>query len=290
MPEDKNNKLQVINNTLTQLIKDKISAMPKDFNQTRFIQNCMSVLQDTKDIESVEPRSIARCMIKGAFLGLDFFNKECYPIPYNKKVGKEWIKELNFQTDYKGEKKIVKKYSINPVSDIYAKLVRKDDKFEEYVKDGKQTINFEPNSFSDKDVIGTFAVVLFADGSMMYETMSVKEIGEVKTGYAKTDANGKFSKAWENSYGEMCKKTVLRRLCKHIEVEFDSIEQKKTWDESSEMEVKDKRTKQVAASSLDGPVVEAEVVEVEKGVISEDSLVEEQEAPIDEGKSTYSCG
>ncbi|MCC5429145.1 recombinase RecT, partial [Clostridium botulinum] len=40
------------------------------------------------------------------------------------------------------------------------------------------------------------------------------------------------------TYGEMCKKTVLRRLCKLIELDFDSIEQQKTYEETSDFEVK----------------------------------------------------
>ena len=44
--------------------------------------------------------------------------------------------------------------------------------------------------------------------------------------------------AWTKSFGEMAKKTVLRRLCKHIELDFDSIEQGKVWEETSDMEFK----------------------------------------------------
>ena len=69
--------LQESYNTLNKLITSKLDAMPQGFNQTRFLQNCMTVLQDTKDIEKCQPLSIARTLLKGAFLGLDFFQKEC---------------------------------------------------------------------------------------------------------------------------------------------------------------------------------------------------------------------
>ena len=85
-----------------------------------------------------------------------------------------------FQTDYKGEIKLAKKYSINPVKDIYAKLVREGDDFEEYIKDGHQTINFKPKSFNNGEIIGAFAVCLFQDGGMIYEAMSKEEIEEVE--------------------------------------------------------------------------------------------------------------
>src|SRR3712207_3606123 len=123
-----NNKELVLKRThkdLIKLLQSKEEALPKDFNQTRFLQNCMTVLQDAKNIENCNPTSVARTMLKGAFLGLDFFNKECYAIPYGN--------SLNFQTDYKGEIKLAKKYSINPIKDIYAKTVREGDLFEEEI-------------------------------------------------------------------------------------------------------------------------------------------------------------
>lgn len=219
-----NNHLSVVYSSLQNLLESKIQALPKGFNQTRFLQNCMAVLQDTKGIEKVEPKTIARTMLKGAFLGLDFFNRECYAIPYGN--------QLNFQTDYKGEIKLAKKYSINPIKDIYAKLVREGDEFQEEIIDGKQTITFRPKSFNNGVILGAFAVALFKDGSMMYETMSVEEIEHVRKTFSKQSGG----KAWTDSTGEMYKKTVLRRLCKLIELDFDTIEQKQAFDEGSGME------------------------------------------------------
>lgn len=239
--------LKTTHENLLKLLTSKKSALPTDFNQTRFIQNCMVVLQDTKDIEKVEPVSVARTMLKGAFLGLDFFNKECYAIAYGN--------TLQFQTDYKGEKKIVKKYSINPITDIYAKLVREGDIFEESIVNGKQTINFVPLPFNNEEIIGVFAVALFKDNAIMYETMSTEDINKVRADYSK-QAGGK---AWIKSWGEMAKKTVLRRLCKHIEIDFDTIEQQKTWDASGDCDFS-KQT-HIPASSLDN-VIEVEVKQV----------------------------
>ncbi len=225
------NQLTVVHNNLQKLLESKAEALPQGFNQTRFLQNCMTVLQDTKGIEKVDPRTIARTMLKGAFLGLDFFNRECYAIPYGN--------TLQFQTDYKGEIKLAKKYSINPIKDIYAKLVREGDEFQEEIIDGKQTITFKPKAFNTGTVLGAFAVVLFKDGSMMYETMSVEEMEQVREKYSKAKNSG----AWINSTGEMYKKTVLRRLCKLIELDFDSIEQKQAFEEGSGMEFNNQEVK-----------------------------------------------
>lgn len=220
--------LIAIHTNLERLLVSKAQALPKNFNKTRFLQNCMAVLQDTRDIEKMNPVSVARTMLKGAFLGLDFFRKECYAIPYGN--------TLQFQTDYKGEIKLAKKYSKRKILDIYAKLVREGDHFVEKIVDGVQKIEFVPQPFSDKPIIGAFAVCYFRDGGMIYETMSVEELINVRNNYAKKTPKEEFSPAWRKSEGEMFKKTVLRRLTKMIDLEFTDVEIEKTYVETSDFE------------------------------------------------------
>ena len=93
-------------------------------------------------------------------------------------------------------------------------------------------MNFKPIPFSDNKIIGTFAVVLFKDGSMMYDTMTVAEIENTRKNYSKSPNN----KAWKNTPGEMYKKTVLRRLCKLIDLDFDNIEQQRAFQEGSDFD------------------------------------------------------
>lgn len=203
-----------------------IQALPEGFNKQRFILNCITVMKDNvRDFSGIDPVTVAAAFVEGAYLGLDFFNKECYAIPYGGKV--------NFQTDYKGEIKLAKRYSSNPIRDIYAKNVRKGDFFEEKIENGKQLINFKPQPFSDEEIIGTFAIVLYKDGSMAYDTMSVKEMENTRKVYSKA-AN---SKAWKNSPGEMYKKTVIRRLRKTIDLDFDNIEQQLAYDDGADFDL-----------------------------------------------------
>lgn len=239
--------LKTIHSNLQNLIDSKREAMPSNFNKTRFLQNCMTVLQDTKGIEQCEPTSVARTMLKGAFLGLDFFNKECYAIIYGGKV--------EFQTDYKGEVKLAKKYSVRPVKDIYAKLVREGDEFIEEINNGQQTVHFKPKPFNNGEILGAFAVVLFMDGGMGYEVMSREDIEATRKNYSK-QANGQ---AWTKSYGEMCKKTVLRRLCKNIELDFDTIEQAQAFEDASDMDF-NKEVKPAQQSPLN--IIEGEFEEI----------------------------
>lgn len=231
--------LALIHTSLENLLNQKLAALPRDFNKTRFLQNSMVVLQDTLDIDKCTPKSVARTMLHGAFLGLDFFQGECYAIPYNKNIGTKqkakWIKELRFQTDYKGEIKLIKKYSPEPIKNVFAKIVRKSDQFTESIVDGVQHFTYTPKSFSNEEITGVFAVCYFKDNSMLYETMSREEIESVREAYSKA----KDSKAWKNSWGEMAKKTVLRRLCKLVQLEFESIEAAQAFEEGGDSEFAD---------------------------------------------------
>jgi len=209
---------------LTDKLVSVESALPKDFNRERFVQNCLAVMNENPQFAKINSAQVVQGLLKGAYLGLDFLNRECYLIPYGNSV--------QFQTDYKGECKFIKRYAIRPVLDIYAKVVRDGDEFVEEIIDGHPSITFKPKAFSKADIIGAFAVVLFKDGGLLYETMSVDDIQSVRNNYSKASQ----SKAWKNSFDEMCKKTVLRRLCKHVETSFESVEAHGAWEDGSGMD------------------------------------------------------
>ena len=229
-----------IRDGLNSELMEHASALPQGFKKERFVLNALSVISDNaKSFSSINRQSIIMCLAKGAYLGLDFLNGECYAIPYGGVA--------NFQSDYKGEIKLAKKYSRKKITDIYAKNVRKGDFFEEVIANGHQSINFKPQPFSIEEIIGTFAVVLYEDGSMIYDTMSVEEIEHTRNTYSKA----KNSQAWKDSAGEMYKKTVLRRLLKLVDLEFDTKEQVEAFNEGSMMEFesnKQPRTMQTPAN------------------------------------------
>lgn len=250
------NYLAEIHSNLTSSLEQQVEALPGNFNKARFVQNCMTVLQEGRaDFSKCEPRTVVRTLLKGAFLGLDFFNGECYAIPYGGKV--------QFQTDYKGEKKICKKYSIRKIKDIYAKVVREGDLFEEKIVDGQQTVTFTPISFNNGAIRGAFAIVLYEDGGMEYETMSVEEIEQTRKDFSKAPN----SDAWKKSYSEMCKKTVLRRLCKHIELDFETVEMQKLFESESDFDVH-KKPETPKAPDVFAEVIDVDAEIVEEGVFS----------------------
>ena len=75
--------LNNIQDALMKQIAEKVGAMPEGFNKDRFILNCITLIRDMlkdkkkrENLDGISADSIALCMIKGAFLGLDFLSGE----------------------------------------------------------------------------------------------------------------------------------------------------------------------------------------------------------------------
>lgn len=231
-------------------------ALPKGFNKARFVQNCVALLNDNPQLQKYNRNQIVSGLLKGSYLGLDFYSKECYLVPYGN--------QLNYQTDYRGAKKLAKKYSIRPIKDIYAKLIREGDEFEEMILNGEPSFNFKPKFLNDGKIIGAFAVVLYQDGGIGYDVMSLSELENTRK-----HSKASNSPAWKDFTGEMYKKTVLHRLCKHIELDFENPTQRSLFTAGMEVEtdVAEQVRNDIESNSnkeefiIDDAIVEADVVQ-----------------------------
>lgn len=261
------------NSNFSIVLSDKLDsvsdALPKDFNKARFVQNALALVNENPNIAKYGQQKIMAGLLKGAYLGLDFYSKECYLVPYGN--------DLNYQTDYRGAKKLAKKYSIRPIKDIYAKLVHEGDLFEEKIIGGEQSFDFKPKPFNDGKIIGAFAVVLYTDGGMAYDTMSLADLENTRKA-----SKASNSPAWKNFTGEMYKKTVLHRLCKHIELDFENPTQQNMFLSGMEIETDQQKIaeNEIAenANSVDFPedvVVESKVVEESDGQVTMPEFMQE---------------
>ena len=105
---------------------------------------------------------------------------------------------------------------------------------------------------------------------MLYDTMSISEIENTRKTYSKIPN----SKAWKDSFGEMAKKTVLRRLCKMIDLNFDTAEANQAYEDGSDTDVKNASKKEKT---------EAHDVYAKGNVVADGEykeVAEEQEQPI----------
>jgi phage RecT family recombinase len=96
-------------------------------------------------------------------------------------------------------------------------IVRKGDDFQMEIKDNDVKVNFKPLPFNRSETIGAFAYVVFEDGTAIAETMNIDEL-ESSRKASKMGNSG----AWKNQPWEMQKKTVIKRLMKRVEIDFET--------------------------------------------------------------------
>lgn len=230
---------------LTEKLDSVADALPKDFNKTRFVQNCLALLNDDPEKYSkCKSTEIMAGLLKASYLGLDFYSRECYLVPYGNK--------LNYQTSYTGAMKLAKKYSSRPIKEIYAKLIHEGDAFEEVIENGKQSINFRPKFPHSDNVIGAFAVVAYKDGGIQYDVMTLDELENTRK-----HSKASNSPAWKDFTGEMYKKTVLKRLCKYIDLQFENPTQQTTFNDDLAIETDPQKLNEIQveaeANTIDFP-------------------------------------
>ena len=227
------------------------AAIPADLNKDRCVQNALALLNDNPGIGKYKQSQIIGGLMKGAYLGLDFFSKEAYLIPYGN--------QLQFQTDYKGERKLAMKYSTRPIKELYAEVVRKDDLFEEWVEDGIRHFRHTKKPFSDAEIVGAYAVCVYVDGGVAFDSMTRKALETTRS-----KSKAKNSMAWADFTSEMYKKTVLRRLCKQITIDFASPEATKAYQSEADMLSPEEQATQDIdeGANTDEFVVDGEAVEV----------------------------
>lgn len=242
---------------LTDALEGTRTALPANFNIPRFVQNSVALINGNDVLREFAKKygttQIKAGLLRGAYLNLDFLSQEAYLVPYGSK--------LQYQTSYTGSIKLAKKYSIRPIKEIYAELVREGDVFETAIVNGERTLSFSPKPFNDGAIIGAFAVCQFEDGGIQYDTMSLKDLENTRK-----HSKASNSPAWNGFTGEMYKKTVLKRLCKHIEIDFENAEQVRIYDEESAIETDPKeiaaRDIEENANTVDfADVIDAEVIE-----------------------------
>lgn len=221
---------------LTNMLTESKDALPTDLNITRFVTNAVALLNGNemlaKFAQTYGSGQIKAGLMRGAVLGLDALSKEYYLIPYSNK--------LEFMMDYRGAEKLVKKYSVKPVRSIVSNVVRAGDEFSLIDNGGKSSYRFVPIPFNDGAIIGAFAACIFTDGDMTIDMMSIKELENTRK-----HSKASNSMAWKDFAGEMYKKTVLHRLCKHIQIDFPSPNQREAWDDDVAINTKEEKTVEV---------------------------------------------
>lgn len=180
----------------------------------RILRAVFTSAQKTPDLWKCELESLYKAALLAAQAGLipDGVTQQAHLIPRknNKKGG---VLECNLQIGYRGYLTLCRRSG--DVDVIKATLVRSGDKYR-VLRGTDDRIEHEPlPNVADADgnprpITAVYAVATFKSGHKDFEDMDISEVEALRR---RAQANGP---AWETDYGEMVKKTVLRRLCKRL--------------------------------------------------------------------------
>lgn len=183
----------------------------------KYLLGIYNTIVNNDKLQSCDIDSIKNAAITSATLGVPVdANNYAYLIPYGNKV--------QLQMSYKGYVYIAKQDK--DVDNISAVLVYPEDQFSVDLGNNSMSHipNLESSSYGDESTIRfVYAIVRFRHStgrSQMFEVMTKKQVDEIRASSKAGAEKDKWGKPtiWEKHYGEMARKTAIKRLCKHAQL------------------------------------------------------------------------
>lgn len=213
-----------VGDQLEGMISRNLTAIPKGVNHDRLRLNAIMYINQDEKVKAValqQPARVAQILFNFIILGLDVFNKEAYIIPFGK--------ELQVIRDYKGEAKLAKMYSVEPIKNITARVVYEGDKYSFDIDDNFKH-EFDPfTSKKDKKMIGAYCTISYKNGDKMTEFINEDEINKIKAFSKSSSSQYSPWNTWEES---MWKKSVIRKALKLVPLDFGAPELNKAYTET----------------------------------------------------------
>lgn len=177
-----------------------IHALPKHIDKGRFTRVAMTTIAQNPKLLECNRASLFRSVMTCAQLGLlpDAVLGEAYMVPYKN--------DVTLQIGYKGLLKLARQSG--QISTVETGVIHSNDTFE-WEQGITSKFRIVPRLGERGDPIAVFAVIRYRDGGYETEVMTVEEVEAIRK-----RAPSANSPAWKESWGEMARKTVLRRILK----------------------------------------------------------------------------
>lgn len=179
-------------------------AAPAGYDVDRLISMAAHIVRGNEDLQ--HRASLVDALTRCAGSGLYLHGDEAYLVArYDKS---ERRKTANFEPGYRG---LIRIATTHPdVESVTATLVHEADEFSAEGGDSPRvTHRFNPFATDRGDVIGVYASAQFTSGRMVHEIMSRAEIDSIR-------ANAGTDYVWRSHFGEMARKSAVRRLTKYL--------------------------------------------------------------------------
>jgi len=184
-------------------------ALPRHLNADTMTRIALTCFRMNAKLAECHPASVFACVIQASQLGLrPGLLGECYLIPYKD--------QCTLQLGYQGLLELVRRSGL--VDSISAHLVHERDEFD--VQWGTEPgIKHRPYIDGDAGPVRlVYAVATLKGGGKHAELMTLHDIERIKARSQNVQNAARFGKKtpWDTDWGEMARKTALRRICKYL--------------------------------------------------------------------------
>lgn len=209
--------------TLKHLLDRQESAiqaiLPKHMTADRLIKTALVAVNKVPALLDCTPMSVLKATMEAAELGLDFTGNlgQAYLVPFNCKVQvngqpDRWEMQATFMPGYRGLITLARRSG--EIRAIEARLVYAGDEFTlEYGLEPKMVHNPCLDAAKRGKPVHVYAIARFKEEGVDPQC-EVMTHGEVE--HIRSKSKAKNASAWTNDWGEMARKTVVKRLSKYL--------------------------------------------------------------------------
>lgn len=207
LAETRANPVAVIRQNLNAMAPQFEAALPKHISVEKFTRVAMTAIQNNNDLVNADRNSLFGAIVRLAQDGLLPDGREAAIVLFGKQAqAMPMIAGILKKLRQSGE-----------IAKVSAQVVYENDEFVwELGFDESVTHSPPPLSEPRGKAIGAYATAVLKDGSRLLEVMSLEEIERVRA-VSRAKGNG----PWVSWWGEMARKTVMRRLSKRLPMSTD---------------------------------------------------------------------
>lgn len=188
------------------------SALPAHIPVEKFSRVLMTAISTNPQLQDASRNSLFASCMKLAQSGLLPDGSEAAIVTFKSKDGTVTATAMPM---IKGILKLVR--NSGELASITSNVVYKNDLFRYWIDESGEKITHEPNLDSDRgDIKLVYAIARTKDGAVYAEVMTKQEIDAIRNSSRSRDSG-----PWSTWYGEMAKKSVIRRLSKKLPMSTD---------------------------------------------------------------------
>lgn len=228
-PQSQQHPVVAFKRNLETVIERKELALPSNVKTEAFKNAAIVAVQDNPQILQCDQQSVFKSIRTLAAAGLVPDGREAALVPFNTRVDGQFVKKCQAMPMVAGLVKMARRSG--DVADIRAHIVYQNEVDQgrfKYVVGDEEKLEHDPILFGDKgESVGAYAIARLKDGSLIREFMDAHEIDRIRRSGSSQRSKGKVSDTpvgiWRDHAGEMWKKTVIRRLCKRLDLSAEDM-------------------------------------------------------------------